>query len=565
MSSSPPCVLWTAAAGAQTTPTATAQSSSPSTSQSSDTRPATTTFSVTPVCGSCQRLKCCRTASGRVSGYRRGTNYIQGYTNVADFAGTFASASAIGSRLFGSFLFDTRIDRDVRPLFVDDPSVGGIVDRYPRVNQTWTGRQPRRLLSRRQDQPALRVAPESGRARHARHCQAADRQVRRRRQHRQGRRARRLHREQGVAKVADVSRVTPATNMRGSPDGFTIPTGAFRWGAGVGLPSRSPLRLFGELNGLVPSGTSSSRSRPRDRGRGRRQLPALLSTIEKLTRATLGAHLAAQRDSSSARAELECADEGTRLAALQTPSRWRLLRLAGADWVSPRGAHVRTTTATTATTATATGSGQSPADGERAVQPVLGRSLGKTSTLTAIAQDPDGDPLTYRWSVPTGTLANPAERSDALDGAAAGRHRARDVTVTWPTGKEARRRQRSTSRSWRPPKQGLHLRGRALRLRPLLAAAGSDARARRGDRRPEGRPVAQRDGRRPHLQHRHGGIQPGAQRSTSQCRARLSGSRGVSDDRLRTVSYGEERPKYDNAREETRRLNRRAALVVNVK
>ena len=31
-----------------------------------------------------------------------------------------------------------------------------------------------------------------------------------------------------------------------------------------------------------------------------------------------------------------------------------------------------------------------------------------------------------------------------------------------------------------------------------------------------------------------------------------------------TRSYGEERPKYDNAREETRRLNRRAALVVKV-
>jgi peptidoglycan-associated lipoprotein len=41
-------------------------------------------------------------------------------------------------------------------------------------------------------------------------------------------------------------------------------------------------------------------------------------------------------------------------------------------------------------------------------------------------------------------------------------------------------------------------------------------------------------------------------------------SRGVSADRLRTVSYGEERPKFDNAREETRRLNRRAALVVRV-
>ena len=39
-------------------------------------------------------------------------------------------------------------------------------------------------------------------------------------------------------------------------------------------------------------------------------------------------------------------------------------------------------------------------------------------------------------------------------------------------------------------------------------------------------------------------------------------SRGVTADRLTTVSYGEERPKHDNSREETRRLNRRAALTV---
>jgi len=41
-------------------------------------------------------------------------------------------------------------------------------------------------------------------------------------------------------------------------------------------------------------------------------------------------------------------------------------------------------------------------------------------------------------------------------------------------------------------------------------------------------------------------------------------SRGIGSDRLQTISYGEERPKYDNAREETRRLNRRAALVVRL-
>jgi outer membrane protein OmpA-like peptidoglycan-associated protein len=39
---------------------------------------------------------------------------------------------------------------------------------------------------------------------------------------------------------------------------------------------------------------------------------------------------------------------------------------------------------------------------------------------------------------------------------------------------------------------------------------------------------------------------------------------GVAASRLTAVSYGEEKPKYDNANEETRRLNRRAALVVNV-
>jgi outer membrane protein OmpA-like peptidoglycan-associated protein len=41
-------------------------------------------------------------------------------------------------------------------------------------------------------------------------------------------------------------------------------------------------------------------------------------------------------------------------------------------------------------------------------------------------------------------------------------------------------------------------------------------------------------------------------------------SRGISAERLTIVSYGEERPKYDNSREETRRLNRRAALVVRL-
>jgi outer membrane protein OmpA-like peptidoglycan-associated protein len=41
-------------------------------------------------------------------------------------------------------------------------------------------------------------------------------------------------------------------------------------------------------------------------------------------------------------------------------------------------------------------------------------------------------------------------------------------------------------------------------------------------------------------------------------------TRGINASRLQTVSYGEERPKHDNGREETRRLNRRAAMTIRL-
>ena len=39
---------------------------------------------------------------------------------------------------------------------------------------------------------------------------------------------------------------------------------------------------------------------------------------------------------------------------------------------------------------------------------------------------------------------------------------------------------------------------------------------------------------------------------------------GVDESRLTVVSYGEENPKYDNTNKDTRKLNRRAVLVVKV-
>ena len=125
------CVLTALTAGAQTN-----QASSTTTD---NTRPATTTFYGDTGLWFVPTAEVLPDGKWSASGYRRGTNYIQGYTNVGDFAGTFGYGIKGKVEIFGSILFDTRIDRDVRPLFVPDPTFGGFVDRYPKVHQYWTG------------------------------------------------------------------------------------------------------------------------------------------------------------------------------------------------------------------------------------------------------------------------------------------------------------------------------------------------------------------------------------------------------------------------------------------
>src|SRR5689334_9244637 len=133
-----------ASASAQSATTGTSGAQNASATQSSsgtstdETRPATTTFFGDTGLWFVPTAEVLAHGKWSASGYRRGTNYIQGFTNVGDFAGTVAAGLGNRAEIFGSFLFDTRIDRDLRPLFNSDPKVGGIVDRYPRVNTGWT-------------------------------------------------------------------------------------------------------------------------------------------------------------------------------------------------------------------------------------------------------------------------------------------------------------------------------------------------------------------------------------------------------------------------------------------
>src|SRR3954447_23551071 len=110
-----------------------------SSTATAETRPATTTFFGDTGLWFAPTAEVLPGGKWSVSGYRRGTNFIQGFTNVGDFAGTFAVGLGNRAEVFGSFLFDTRVERDLRPIFIADREVGGIVDRYPRANSGWSG------------------------------------------------------------------------------------------------------------------------------------------------------------------------------------------------------------------------------------------------------------------------------------------------------------------------------------------------------------------------------------------------------------------------------------------
>jgi len=137
-------VVANASAQSGSSGTSTAQSQSGATPSSSaasaETRPATTTFYGDTGLWYVPTAEVLAHGKWSVSGYRRGTNYVQGFTNVGDIAGTFGVGIKNRAEIFGSFLFDTRVDRDLRPIFnAADPRVGGIIDRYPRINSGWSG------------------------------------------------------------------------------------------------------------------------------------------------------------------------------------------------------------------------------------------------------------------------------------------------------------------------------------------------------------------------------------------------------------------------------------------
>ncbi|MEQ1871745.1 MAG: OmpA family protein [Vicinamibacterales bacterium] len=189
---------------------------------------------------------------------------------------------------------------------------------------------------------------------------------------------------------------------------------------------------------------------------------------------------------------------------------------------------------------------------------------GKTVTLTANATDPDGDTLTYRWTAsPSGTFSNPTGRT--TDFTAPNVEGPVTVTVTVSDGKDGTTSSSTTLMVRRPPPvveltfEDVYFDFDRSSLRPEAQRLLDDAVVKLRANPTKNLII---EGHTCNIGTAEYNLALGERRAKGV--VDYMTSRGIPASRLETRSYGEEQPKYDNAREETRRLNRRAALVVRV-
>src|SRR3990170_3334700 len=106
-----------------------------------DTRPATTTIYGDTGLWFVPTAEILPHRAWSASAYRVEYDREQGFTDIGHFLATVGVGVGDRAEVFGSVRLVTRIDRDIRPLFTANESVGGLVQDYPFVNSGWIGNE----------------------------------------------------------------------------------------------------------------------------------------------------------------------------------------------------------------------------------------------------------------------------------------------------------------------------------------------------------------------------------------------------------------------------------------
>jgi outer membrane protein OmpA-like peptidoglycan-associated protein len=541
--------------------------------------------------------------------YRTNIDDGQGFSDISTFPITFAVGVGDRAEIFGSFVSITRIDRDARPLFfastpagTEAGTGGGIVVNHPLVRSAWTGNQvgdvwvggKLNLLG-----ASSRASAVAVRAMAKLPTGDTDSGV-----------------STGKADVeldAIVSHFTPVAEVsayggvlvRGNPSGYSL-TNGLRWGIGAAFPQRYNLgfRLNAELYGekyfdntiTAPAGLTGADSSVIPTST-RLKSPAVASvgfTWQAPNGFFIGAAASwnvAMKGRSDAAVDcppgLVCAavvsafpdtpkdDKGLQFRIGFHPgargNRGRpqpLPPTSATATPSPTAPAVAAPPAAAPPAAAAPGAGGqgAPPPAAAANRPPTVRAscdpctveVGRSSTVSADAQDPDGDPLAYQWTTSTGSLGAPTSRQSAWT--APQQTGPVPVTVVVNDGRGGTARDTTTIQVIAARQlafQDVYFEFDRSSLRPDAVKILEEAVAAL-----QGNPGIRLtiEGHTCSIGTPEYNLALGDRRALA-VKNYLMG-RGIPADRLITVSFGEERPKFDNSREETRRQNRRAGIVV---
>ena len=499
-----------------------------------------------------------------VSAFRANFDRRQGLTDINQIGVTGAFAPVDRLEIFGSWR-TVRIDRDVQPVFIPaEPVFGGVSQEYPYVRRGWSktlggpliaGAKFSLISQSRGDAMSLapRVmikfptgAPWSSTKDWDGHIDLV------------------ASREFG--RQVEISGVAGAV-LRGDPDEFRVSDGV-TWGLGAGLPTRTPIRALVEWQGeFVIKDNTRIINPPYVADDG--SIAPLLSPISDPTNFKVGGLWQASNGFFvHAGLNYSFGAESRRVAGIDinhNPLGFDV-RIGWHPGVTPPRQLVRVIKETTTVTNTVTqpvAAAPPPPPPNRAPAVTISCNPcsvepGRTLNLTAAGTDPDGDPLMYQWTAPQGTFNNPNAANTVWTaptqpGNVAVMVTAQDSRGGTATGSATIQVVRRETLMF----EDVHFDFDRFNLRPEALTILDDAIAKL-----QSNPDLQVtiEGHCDSIGTIEYNLALGERRANA-VRDYLV-TRGIAAMRLRTVSYGEERPIADNGTAAGRAMNRRAHVAV---